>query len=68
MYNPVSMSSSGVFRYVGATIPTMMVCGILYFVLMKTICIPLGKGGYDRRVPDEIRRNEGEIEALPLTL
>lgn len=68
MYNPVSMSSSGVFRYVGATIPTMMGCGILYFVLMKTICIPLGKGGYDRRVPDEIRRNEGEIEALPLTL
>lgn len=46
LYDPISMSSRGAFRYIGATIPTLVACSALYYILMRAIGIPLGKGGY----------------------
>lgn len=48
MYNPVTMSSHGWFRYIGATIPTVLACGTMYYILMRLVAIPLGKGAYLR--------------------
>ena len=61
MYNPVTMSSNSLFRYVGATIPTVIVCAALYYILMRVITIPNGKGGYLRYLAGSAEAREDEV-------
>lgn len=46
IYDPMSLRAVAAFRYLGAAIPLMTVSALLYYVLMRLIVIPLGRGGY----------------------
>jgi purine-cytosine permease-like protein len=46
LYDPVTMATAGLFRYCGATLPTVVVSGALYWLLTRLVVIPAGKGGY----------------------
>jgi purine-cytosine permease-like protein len=46
LYDPVTMTSARVFRYCGATLPTVLASGVLYWILMRLFVIPAGRGGY----------------------
>jgi nucleobase:cation symporter-1, NCS1 family len=46
MYNPVSLVTNDYFRYLGAGLPTMTLSAILYFLLIRAVAVPLGKGDY----------------------
>ncbi|OBR53232.1 hypothetical protein A6456_09275 [Paraburkholderia tropica] len=47
LYNPVTSASAEPFKYLGASIPVMVLSGIVYYVATKLIVIPLKKGSYD---------------------
>ena len=46
LYNPVTSDSSGPFKYLGASLPMIVLAGLAYFIAVKAILIPLRKGGY----------------------
>jgi NCS1 family nucleobase:cation symporter-1 len=46
IYDPYTLRVAPVFRYVGASVPAMVVCATLYYVLMRWYAIPQKKGGY----------------------
>ena len=46
LYNPVTSDTSGPFKYLGASLPMVVLSGLAYFVSVKTILLPLRKGGY----------------------
>lgn len=46
LYNPVTAQMHAFAHLFGAGIPTMAFAGIAYFIAMKLIVIPAGKGGY----------------------
>ena len=50
LYNPATSASSEPFKYLGATIPTLIASSIAYFLATKFISIPLRKGGYAKRL------------------
>lgn len=47
IFNPVTGVSGDVFRYATATLPTLAVSGMLYFLLMRYLVIPAGRGHYE---------------------
>ncbi|SDR53815.1 Cytosine/uracil/thiamine/allantoin permease [Paraburkholderia fungorum] len=50
LYNPVTSAMAEPFKYLGASIPVVVISGALYYVGMRLITVPLGKGSYsDRR-------------------
>jgi NCS1 family nucleobase:cation symporter-1 len=56
LYNPVTAEYTNLFTYITASIPTVILCGALYWAAMRWIVIPRGLGGYPephtRRVPE----------------
>ncbi len=46
LYDPITLRTSGIFRYFGAVLPVVAASGALYYVLAKLIVIPSGRGGY----------------------
>lgn len=59
VYNPITLATQPVFRYLGAGIPVMLIAGATYWLLTKLIAIPLGKGGYTstQMLPNSDSRN-----------
>lgn len=47
LLNPVSYEPSGAFRYLTASMPAVVVAGVLHYVLTRWVVRRLGKGGYD---------------------
>jgi NCS1 family nucleobase:cation symporter-1 len=48
LINPITYETHLFFKYTTATLPTMAMSAVLYYVLERFIVIPLGKGGYER--------------------
>lgn len=68
LYNPVSGEYTQLFTYITATVPTVVSCGVLYWVLMRTIVLPRGLGGFDRGLAEQPRGNFTEVDDVDLTL
>ncbi|MCA8494934.1 cytosine permease [Burkholderia arboris] len=49
LYNPVRGTTAEPFRYLGASVPCVILSAIAYYVAVKLIVIPLGKGAYRDR-------------------
>ncbi|WP_193072265.1 MULTISPECIES: purine-cytosine permease family protein [unclassified Brevibacterium] len=48
LLDPIDYIPTEAFRWLTASIPSMLVSGTLYYVLTKTVTIPRGKGGFLR--------------------
>lgn len=59
IFNPVTGATGGVFLYMTATLPTLVVSGLLYFVLMRFVVIPAGRGHYEAQVARRVQASEG---------
>ncbi len=46
LFNPVSLWNSAPFRYTSATVPSLVVAALVYFVLTQLWVKRVGKGGY----------------------
>lgn len=46
MYDPVTVAMNGWFRYLGASIPVIALSGAAYYLAVRLIVAPLGKGHY----------------------
>jgi cytosine/uracil/thiamine/allantoin permease len=46
LYDPVSLSTRPLFQYLGASLPTIVLSGLAYWVAVKCIVQPAGKGAY----------------------
>ncbi|MEM5372088.1 cytosine permease [Paraburkholderia azotifigens] len=46
LYNPVTSAMAEPFKYLGASIPTIVLSGVAYYVATKIVLIPLRKGSY----------------------
>ena len=46
MYDPITLETHFAFKYFGAGLPTMVLSGLVYWVAMRLLVIPAGKGGY----------------------
>ncbi len=64
LYDPVTMASAAAFRYCGATLPTVLVSGLLYWLLVRLVVIPAGKGGYPRAAGAPAAAREDFVPAL----
>ncbi|WP_105133239.1 cytosine permease [Burkholderia sp. BE12] len=49
LYNPVSSAMAEPFKYFGASIPTIALSGVAYYIATKVILIPMQKGSYDNK-------------------
>jgi purine-cytosine permease-like protein len=49
LYDPVTMESHGFFKAFGAGLPVVVAGALVYWVAMRLIALPLGKGGYRSR-------------------
>ncbi|WAH55318.1 cytosine permease [Pseudomonas silvicola] len=47
LYNPVTSAMAAPFRYLGASIPTIILAGAVYYLAMRLLAMPLRKGGYE---------------------
>lgn len=56
LLDPISYESRAPFQYTTATIPALVIAGLVYWVGTKLITIPLGKGGYAAVVPTDAMR------------
>lgn len=48
LMDPVSLEYHGPFKYIGASLPTAIAAGAAYYIMVRLIVVPLGKGGYSR--------------------
>jgi nucleobase:cation symporter-1, NCS1 family len=46
LYDPATSASSGLFKYLGASIPTVVLSGFAYYLATKFVLIPFRKGSY----------------------
>ena len=46
IFDPVTLRVAGPFRYFGASVPTLLIGGLVYYVLMKLLAVGRGRGGY----------------------
>ncbi len=46
IFDPVTLRVAGLFRYFGASVPTLLIGGVVYYALMKLLAIRSGVGGY----------------------
>lgn len=49
--DPVSYVSRPPFQYTTASVPAVVVAGLVYWLGVTAVLRPLGRGGYDGRVP-----------------
>lgn len=49
-YDPISLAVKPWFRFMGAGIPATILSALAYYVLMRVLVLPMGKGGYAARV------------------
>lgn len=52
LLDPIDYIPAEAFRWLTASIPSMVVSGVLYYVLTRTVSIPRGKGGFVRVKPE----------------
>jgi NCS1 family nucleobase:cation symporter-1 len=45
-FDPVTLRIAGPFRFLGASVPTLAISGVVYYVLMKLFVMRGAKGGY----------------------
>jgi cytosine/uracil/thiamine/allantoin permease len=45
-FNPMTLAVSGSFRYVGATMPSLLLCIVAYYAVMRLVIATSNKGGY----------------------
>jgi NCS1 family nucleobase:cation symporter-1 len=67
MLDPISLRSSGLFKYTGAAIPTFILAGIVYYALTKWLVVPRGWGDYPK-LPHARAARKQEIERLEQTI
>ncbi len=48
LYDPVTVAMSGWFRYLGASIPVIAISGFAYYLAVRLIVAPMGKGSYTK--------------------
>lgn len=46
LYDPLTLQAPTVFRYLGASVPVIVLSSSLYYVLMRFLVVPCGIGGY----------------------
>jgi NCS1 family nucleobase:cation symporter-1 len=46
LYNPVTSETHGPFKYLGASLPMVILSGLAYYIATKLILVPLRKGAY----------------------
>ncbi len=70
MFDPISLDAKGAFRVIGVSIPTIALSALVYYVAMRLIAIPLGKGGYDRYARQESAAAERQLTTaeVPVSL
>jgi NCS1 family nucleobase:cation symporter-1 len=49
LYNPVTAEHGSLFDYTTASLPTVVVCSLFYYLVMRLVVIPRGVGGYPPR-------------------
>jgi nucleobase:cation symporter-1, NCS1 family len=49
LLNPVSYESHAPYQFLTASLPTCFVAGLVYWLVTKFVCLPLGWGGYDSK-------------------
>lgn len=47
LYNPVTVTMAEQFRYFGASLPTMVLSGLAYYLAVRFLVAPLQKGNYN---------------------
>lgn len=53
LLNPITYESRLPYQYVTAALPTMAIGAIVYWLITKFVIIPLGWGGYTKRIPEK---------------
>ncbi|MOA57515.1 hypothetical protein D3C78_1817100 [compost metagenome] len=46
LFDPLTLAVGPTFRYVGATMPTLAVCVLAYYLAMRLVIATSYKGGY----------------------
>lgn len=46
LFDPLSLQVGPTFRYVGATLPTLLICMVAYYVMMRVVIAASYRGGY----------------------
>lgn len=46
IFDPITSESLDIFRYITASLPTTLFSAVVYYVTMRFVVIPLGKGDY----------------------
>ena len=57
-FDPITLRVGGPFQWLGASIPTLVVGGLLYYALMKLWVIRQGVGGYEAVAPGRVQAVE----------
>ena len=68
MLNPVTYAAGPGFRFIGSSIPTLVVSGLVYYALTRLVVIPLGKGGYSRYESEVVRAAEPQLADSEVSL
>jgi nucleobase:cation symporter-1, NCS1 family len=70
LYDPISLETQGIFDIAGSSLPTILLSGLVYYVGMRLVAIPLGKGTYPQpaAVTDGPRLGVGQTPDVPVTL
>lgn len=65
LLDPISLEYRQPFAIMGASIPTMLGAGLLYYVVMRFLVVPRGIGDYPGSQPPEARQPEGLKDVTP---
>lgn len=71
LYNPVTVAMADPFRYLGASLPTILISGAAYYLAVRLMVAPLGKGDYDSKVAVISRPSliqQAEAGTVPVSL
>jgi NCS1 family nucleobase:cation symporter-1 len=59
LYDPVTGAMNPWFRYLGASIPTVVISAIAYYIAMKLLALPFGKGSYEQSKTSQSKATAG---------
>ncbi|NMO00874.1 hypothetical protein HH308_06560 [Gordonia sp. TBRC 11910] len=62
LFDPITLDARAQFRYVGVSIPTVVLSALVYYTAMRIIAIPLRKGSYERYTRSS---NNGATAVVP---
>ncbi|WP_218160367.1 cytosine permease [Amycolatopsis marina] len=58
LLDPVTYEPASIFRYLTASLPAVVVAGVLHYTLTRLIVVPLNKGGYRQEAAGRSRRDD----------